>query len=173
MMAFISTKITDKEKKGKRCTNTHMYVRTPTCTHACTHICTVIAGSVTSGFAYTKRIKHFLDTNLIFSVIVLPYVLQDISKQSSACYLFQLVSCMLFHAVILFIQKEIHLQKSLFLQNQRSLINVKQLFIFLTVIIISSPLYLKSWYALATVFLFNNLQPSCLTAQFKTSQTSH
>lgn len=28
MMAFISTKITDKEKKGKRCTNTHTYVHT-------------------------------------------------------------------------------------------------------------------------------------------------
>lgn len=74
---------------------------THTHTHACTYIRPVIAGSVTSRFAYTKRMKHCLDRNLIFSLIVPPYVLQDISKQSSACYLLQLVICMLLHAVIL------------------------------------------------------------------------
>lgn len=52
-------------------------------------------------FAYSKRMKHCLDRNLIFGLIVPPYVLQDISKQSSACYLLQLVICMLLHTVIL------------------------------------------------------------------------
>lgn len=68
----------------------------------------------------------------------------------------------------------IHLQKLLLLQNQRTLINMKHLLIFLTIYIITSaPLYLKSCCALATVGLFLFLIICSLTTQFKTSQTSH
>lgn len=62
-----------------------------TCTHECTPICAVAAGIDTSKFAYIKRMKYFLGRNLIFSFIVLPCVLQNISKQNSACYLLRIV----------------------------------------------------------------------------------
>lgn len=101
-VVFISTKIIDKKKKRKDAyTLTCVCTRIHTHTHVWILICTVIAGSVTSQFAYTERMKHCFYRNPIFSLIVLLYVLQDISKQHSACYLLRLVSCMLLHAVFL------------------------------------------------------------------------